>query len=112
MTQAATVKLHLERRFNDHRIVFWHDPDGEYAADLDSLDLPGVTILRVANDEYAIKYRLLHEQPNRQDPRLPLGTGTRRRRQLAARPGIGLRGLHGRPQFAGFPGSWADRRGR
>src|SRR4051794_36478907 len=64
MTEVASIKPHLERRFVDHRIVFWHDPDGQYAQDLDNLDLPGVTTLRVANDEYAIKYRLIHEQPN------------------------------------------------
>ena len=43
MTEVATVKPHLERRFADHRVVFWHDPEGQYASDLDSLDLPGVT---------------------------------------------------------------------
>lgn len=63
MTEVATVKPHLERRFVDHRIVFWHDPEGQYAVDLDGLDLPGVTTIRVANDEYAIKNRLLHGQP-------------------------------------------------
>ena len=62
MTEVATVKPHLERRFADHRIVFWHDAEGQYAADLDSLDLPGVTTVRVANDEYAIKNRLLQDQ--------------------------------------------------
>lgn len=64
MTEVATVRPLLERRFNDHRVVFWHDPEGQYSSDIDSLDLPGVTTLRVANDEYAIKYRLLQEQPN------------------------------------------------
>lgn len=55
---------YLERRFNDHRVVFWHDPEGQYASEIDGLDLPGVTTLRVANDEYGIKHRLLHEQPD------------------------------------------------
>jgi hypothetical protein len=53
----------LERRFVDHRVVFWHDPEAQYASDLDSLDLPGVTTVRVANDEYAIKYLLLLDKP-------------------------------------------------
>ena len=64
MTELTAIKPHLERRFNDQRVVFWHDPEGQYASDVDFLDLPGVTVLRVANDEYAIKHRLLHEQPN------------------------------------------------
>lgn len=64
MSEVATVRPHLERRFADYRVVFWHDPDGQYALDLDSLNLPDVTTIRVANDEYAIKNRLLHDQPH------------------------------------------------
>ncbi len=63
MTDIASLLPHVERRFGDRRIVFWHDPASQYASVIDSLSLPGVTTLRVANDEYAIKYRLLHEQP-------------------------------------------------
>src|SRR5689334_8417785 len=63
MSEASAVRLHLERRFETHRVVFWHDPEGEYAADLDTLALEGVEILRVANDEYAVKNRLLHLEP-------------------------------------------------
>ena len=63
MTEVASVLPHLERRFADHRVVFWHDAEGQYAGDLGSLELPGVTTVRVANDEFAIKNRLLHDQP-------------------------------------------------
>lgn len=63
MSDAATVRPHLEKRFQDHRVVFWHDPDGQYAVDLDGLDLPGVQTIRVANDEYRIKSRLLRDEP-------------------------------------------------
>jgi uncharacterized protein (TIGR02687 family) len=63
MSEVATVKPHLERRFLDQRVVFWHDPEGQYASDLDSLKLSGVTTIRVANDEYAVKHRLLHDHP-------------------------------------------------
>lgn len=64
MSEVSAVRPHLERRFADQRVVFWHDPHGQYAADLDGLDLQGVTTLRVANDEYGIKHRLLHQQPD------------------------------------------------
>lgn len=64
MAEASVVRSHLERRFETHRVVFWHDPEGEYAADLDSLDLDDVEIVRVANDEYAVKSRLLHSEPD------------------------------------------------
>jgi hypothetical protein len=34
---ATAIREHLARRFVDRRVVFWHDPDGHYEADLDSL---------------------------------------------------------------------------
>ena len=64
MSAVATVKPHLERRFHEQRVVFWHDPEAQYASELDGLELSGVTTLLVGNDEYAIKYRLLREQPD------------------------------------------------
>ncbi|WP_019309255.1 BREX-1 system phosphatase PglZ type A [Kocuria rhizophila] len=64
MSELSTIRPHLERRFTGQRVVFWHDLGGQYASDLDGLGLPGVTALRVDNDEYAIKHRLLHEQPD------------------------------------------------
>ncbi|MEW1821272.1 BREX-1 system phosphatase PglZ type A [Arthrobacter sp. NPDC080031] len=63
MSETSAVRPHLERRFEAQRVVFWHDPEGEYAADLDTLGLEGVQTLRVNNDEYAIKNRLLHQEP-------------------------------------------------
>lgn len=63
MSETSAVKPHLERRFETQRVVFWHDPDGEYAADLDTLGLEDVQTLRVNNDEYAVKNRLLHQEP-------------------------------------------------
>jgi hypothetical protein len=63
MSEVSSVRPHLERRLEDHRVVFWHDAEGQYAADLDFVDLAGVTIIRVANNEYGIKNRLLHNEP-------------------------------------------------
>ncbi|MBE4717283.1 BREX-1 system phosphatase PglZ type A [Pseudarthrobacter sp. AB1] len=59
----AAIRPHLERRFVDHRVVFWHDAEGQFSSDLEILDLPSVTTVRVGNDEYAIKNRLLHDHP-------------------------------------------------
>jgi uncharacterized protein (TIGR02687 family) len=59
----ATVRPHLLRWFDGRRVVFWHDPDGQHATDLDGLDLPGVQTIRVVNDEFAVKNRLLHDEP-------------------------------------------------
>lgn len=63
MSDAATVRPHLLRWSDSRRVVFWHDPEGQYAADLDGLDLPGIQTIRVANDEFAVKNRLLHDEP-------------------------------------------------
>jgi uncharacterized protein (TIGR02687 family) len=63
MSEVASVWPHLHRRFEDYRVVFWHDPEGQYEGDLDNLELPGVQTIRVANNEYGIKYRLLHDAP-------------------------------------------------
>ncbi len=63
MSDAATVRPHLLRWFETRRVVFWHDPDGQYVADLEGLDLAGIETVQVVNDEFAIKNRLLHDQP-------------------------------------------------
>ena len=63
MSETSAVRPHLERHFKTHRVVFWHDPEGDYSADLDTLRLEGVETVRVANNEYAIKNRLLHLEP-------------------------------------------------
>ncbi len=59
----SSIRDHLEKRFDTQRVVFWHDPDGDYASDLDALGLDGVETVRVENDEYAVKNRLLHDAP-------------------------------------------------
>jgi len=63
MTETSAVRPHLQRLFETQRVVFWHDPEGEYAADLDSLGLEGVQTIRVTDNEYAVKHRLLHQEP-------------------------------------------------
>ena len=66
MSEIAGVRDHLVRRFAAQRMVFWHDAEGEYAEDLVHLELPGVSLIRVSNDEYGVKNRLLHEEPTGQ----------------------------------------------
>ncbi|MCU1490976.1 MAG: putative cytoplasmic protein [Acidimicrobiaceae bacterium] len=79
MSDASEVRPHLERRFASQQIVFWHDPDGQYAEDLDA-DLPGVETIRVADNEFAVRYRLLRGEPTGKflvyrAGRVPDGTG-------------------------------------
>ena len=71
MSSLSAVLPHLEQRFESQRLVFWHDADGEYAAELDALDLSGVTTVRVENNEYAVKNRVLHDEPSGQVSPVP-----------------------------------------
>ncbi|WP_454226060.1 hypothetical protein [Propioniciclava flava] len=63
MSSLSAVLPHLEQRFDSQRLVFWHDADGEYAAQLYVLVLSDVTTVRVENNEYAVKNRVLHDEP-------------------------------------------------
>ncbi len=53
----------LTKLFDRHRIVFWYDAKQELRDDFKALSLPGIETLELTNNEYAIKYRLLREQP-------------------------------------------------
>lgn len=80
MSAMSTVLPHLTQRLDAQRVVFWLDPDGEYADEIDTLDIPGVQAIRVANNEYTIKHRLLHEEPTAKflvyrDGAVPTGAG-------------------------------------
>lgn len=57
------IKRLLEKRFEEHRIVFWYDESGTYRIDLDTMDLPGINKVFVDNNEFSLKYRILIEKP-------------------------------------------------
>jgi len=46
----------LSACYASHRVVFWHDTDAEFASQLDSLELPGVQVLKL-DQESAIKVK-------------------------------------------------------
>ena len=64
MSSLRAVLPHLEQRFESQRLVFWHDNGGEYTSEVDALGLAGITTLRVRNNEYAVKNRVLHDEPS------------------------------------------------
>ncbi|MCB0880537.1 MAG: BREX-1 system phosphatase PglZ type A, partial [Thermoleophilia bacterium] len=64
MTDLAAITPHLRRRFAERRVVFWHDSAGQYSDGLDAMDLPGISLVRVANNEFALKHQLLLQQPS------------------------------------------------
>ncbi len=53
----------LTKLFDRHRIVFWYDTKRELRDDFETLSLPGIEKLELTNNEFAIKYRILREQP-------------------------------------------------
>lgn len=59
MTDLTSVQDALQSRLVSQRVVFWHDPAGEYASDLDALDLGAVNVIRVEDNEFGVKNTLL-----------------------------------------------------
>ncbi|WP_226699435.1 BREX-1 system phosphatase PglZ type A [Qipengyuania gaetbuli] len=55
----------LKAKFSggERQIVFWYDTAEEFADDFAALDLPGVEKVEVQNNEFALKHRMLREQP-------------------------------------------------
>ncbi|MDH1587391.1 BREX-1 system phosphatase PglZ type A [Stutzerimonas stutzeri] len=53
----------LTNLFEKQRLVFWYDNRLEFRADFESLELPGVEKIELANNEFGVKYRILREQP-------------------------------------------------
>ncbi|MQT81363.1 BREX-1 system phosphatase PglZ type A [Pseudomonas helleri] len=53
----------LTNLFDKQRIVFWYDTRLEFRADFETLELPDVEKIELANNEFGVKHRLLREQP-------------------------------------------------
>jgi len=54
----------LSRLFDKHRIVFWYDTKHELRGDFETVSIPHVEKLEIANNEYGLKYRVLRESPD------------------------------------------------
>ena len=53
----------LEAQFDKHRIVFWYDPAHEFRQAFEAVALDGVEKIEVANTEFAVKHRVLRDEP-------------------------------------------------
>jgi uncharacterized protein (TIGR02687 family) len=53
----------LIQLFKRHRIVFWYDTKCELRGEFETLILPGVELIELSNNEFAVKHRTLREQP-------------------------------------------------
>ena len=54
----------LTAQFERHRLVFWYDAKQEMRETFDALDLPDIAKLEIDSNEFAIKYQVLHQQPD------------------------------------------------
>ncbi|THE19333.1 BREX-1 system phosphatase PglZ type A [Kocuria rosea] len=61
---ASSISDHLAARFEQYRLVVWHDPESSHATDVDAHVPNGVTVLRVQNDEFGVKHRVLRDEPS------------------------------------------------
>lgn len=76
---SAQITRHLRHCFETQRVLFWHDALGEYSDDVESYVPQGVVLLRVYDDEFGIKHRLLVDQQSKylvyRTGEIPAGTG-------------------------------------
>ena len=62
-TMNNKVQAALEKKFQEHRILFWYDAKAEFTGLFDGLQIPGVEKLIIENNEFSVKYRMLIGQP-------------------------------------------------
>jgi uncharacterized protein (TIGR02687 family) len=58
----AVLKI-LQKKFETHRIVFWYDETQTYREQFEQICLPDVCKLEIGSNAFALKYRLLKEEP-------------------------------------------------
>ena len=64
MTSSRIIQA-LEGAFNKYRIVFWDDKEEKLIEEFDSLELPDVTKIKLNNNEFSVKYRILVEEKDK-----------------------------------------------
>ncbi len=57
------ITASLEKLFEEHRIVFWYDTARDMRGNFDTVSLAGVTKIEIANNQFALKYRMLQQEP-------------------------------------------------
>ena len=61
---SSQIQTALTRLFDKHRIIFWYDTKQELRGDFETVSIPHVEKLEIANNEYGLKYRVLRESPD------------------------------------------------
>ena len=65
---SSNIENTLIKKFKNHRVIFWYNEqtEEEIQRAYDELDLKGVEKITVANNEFAIKHRILKQAPKQQ----------------------------------------------
>jgi uncharacterized protein (TIGR02687 family) len=63
MTDRITAGLLRLYEDQGHRIVFWYDAACDLRSAYEAVDIPGVTKVEIANNEFGLKYRMLRLEP-------------------------------------------------
>ncbi|MBN7498405.1 BREX-1 system phosphatase PglZ type A [Mycobacteroides abscessus] len=78
MTELNSVNDAINNRLAAQRVVFWHDPAGEYDADVEALELGAVNVIRVHGNEFGVKSTILADHVTKhlvyRSGELPRGT--------------------------------------
>ncbi|MEM7656417.1 MAG: BREX-1 system phosphatase PglZ type A [Bacteroidota bacterium] len=59
----SAIQDRLSEQFTTHRLIFWYDAGGELEAEFEQLELPGVELLRLQNNEFGLRHRLTRREP-------------------------------------------------
>ncbi len=57
------IEQALTKLFERYRIIFWYDGKHELRPDFWSVELPDVEKIELSRNEFAVKHRILREQP-------------------------------------------------
>lgn len=60
------IEKALKNLFDKHRIVFWYDEHQEMTEAFEAVDLPRLEKIKLENNSFGIKYRVLREEPDKQ----------------------------------------------
>jgi len=55
----------VNNHFRKYRIIFWYDEDGNYQDIFEKYSNPAVEKIKIENNEFYIKYRVLKEEPDK-----------------------------------------------
>lgn len=57
------IEKSLKKLYNKHRIIVWYDPEQSFTEELVDFAMSNISVIKISNDELAVKYRILHQEP-------------------------------------------------